>query len=353
MQFFEKTFLGNTTRDWLIALAVSGGIFGAYQIAKGLTLQRLSEWAKKTETDWDDFFVELVSRTRPWVLAVFCALAGALSLKAPPPKLLSVLRALGWLSLAIQFGFWGNAFLRRWVERLSRKDGSPQPIEKTAFGMAELIGRIVLWSILLLAALDNLGVDITSLVAGLGVGGVAVALAVQNILGDVLCSVSIFLDKPFEIGDFIVVGDKMGTVERIGIKTTRLRSLGGEQLVFPNSQLVGGIVQNFKRMEERRVVFSLGVTYETPAKKLEQLPGIIREILAGEKGIRIDRIHFKSYGDFALIFEIVYYVLSADYNAYMDIQQRINFSLFSRFEKEGISFAYPTQTVYVQNAPKV
>ena len=177
--------------------------------------------------------------------------------------------------------------------------------------------------------------------------GIAIALAVQNILGDIFCSLSIILDKPFELGDFIIVGDLMGTIEHIGIKTTRLRSLSGEQLVFSNSDLVGSRIRNYKRMWQRRIVFEFGVTYQTPAAKVERIPGIVAEILGGQDRARLDRAHFKSYGNSALIFEVVYYVLEPDYNVYMDVQQAINLALMHRFEAEGIEFAYPTQTLYV------
>ena len=210
------------------------------------------------------------------------------------------------------------------------------------------IARLVLWATILLLILDNLGVDITALVAGLGIGGVAIALAVQNILGDLFASLSIVLDKPFVLGDFVIVGDLMGSVENIGIKTTRVRSLSGEQLVFSNNDLLTSRIRNFGRMQERRVVFKLGVTYQTPAEKLEGIPGIIREAIEARDKTRFDRSHFASYGDFSLDFETVYYVLSADYNLYMDIQQAINLAIFRRFADEGIEFAYPTQTLFLE-----
>ena len=179
------------------------------------------------------------------------------------------------------------------------------------------------------------------------VGGIAVALASQNILGDLFASLSILFDKPFVVGDFIIVGDMMGTVERVGLKTTRVRSLSGEQLVFSNNDLLSSRIKNYKRMEERRVVFTLGVTYQTNAERLESIPGIIREPIAQEEKVRFDRSHFKGYGDFALLFETVYWVTEPDYNLYMDIQQKINLELFRHFEKQGIEFAYPTQTIHL------
>jgi len=196
-------------------------------------------------------------------------------------------------------------------------------------------------------ALDNLGIDVTALVAGLGIGGVAVALAVQNVLGDLFASLSIILDKPFVIGDFLVIGEYMGSVEYVGLKTTRVRSLSGEQLVFSNSDLLKSRIRNYGRMYERRVVFNIGVTYDTPRELLKRIPGMIRAAVEAQDKTRFDRSHFMKYGDYALQFETVYYVLSPDYNVYMDIQQAIYLIIHEDFEQNHIDFAYPTQTLIV------
>jgi small-conductance mechanosensitive channel len=213
--------------------------------------------------------------------------------------------------------------------------------------MLAFVGRVAVWSIVLLVLLDNLGVDITTLVAGLGVGGVAVALAAQNILGDLFASLSIVLDRPFVVGDFLNVGDFLGTVEKVGIKTTRIRSLSGEQLIFANNDLLGSRIRNYGRMQQRRVVFSIGVTYQTPPEKLAAISDMLREAVEAQQDVRFDRAHFAKYGDFALIYEIVYYCLSADYNRYMDVQQAINIRIYERLAEAGVEFAYPTQTLYL------
>jgi len=214
----------------------------------------------------------------------------------------------------------------------------------SAFGF---LARLALWTIIMFSALDNLGVNITALVAGLGVGGIAVALATQNILGDLFASFSIVLDKPFVIGDFIIVGECLGTVERIGLKTTRIRSLSGEQIIFSNSDLLGSRVRNFKRMYERRIVFSIGVIYQTSREQVAAIPAMLRESIEAQQMARFDRAHFKGFGDYALHFEAVYYVRSPDFTRYMDTQQAINLEIMRRFEEAGIEFAYPTQVVYV------
>ncbi|MBN1129255.1 MAG: mechanosensitive ion channel family protein [Chitinispirillaceae bacterium] len=204
----------------------------------------------------------------------------------------------------------------------------------------------VVWAVAIIVLLDNLGVKISTLVAGLGIGGIAVALAAQTMLGDIFSYFMILLDRPFEVGDFVIVNDLMGTVEHVGIKSTRVRSLGGELLVFRNTDLTDSRIRNFKKMEQRRIVFSIGVTYGTSQEHLKKIPLLIASIVGSVKNTRFDRAHFKEFGDFSLVYEAAYYVLSPDYNTYMDIQQEINFKIRDEFEKAGIEFAYPTHTVY-------
>ncbi|MBN2040375.1 MAG: mechanosensitive ion channel family protein [Spirochaetes bacterium] len=206
---------------------------------------------------------------------------------------------------------------------------------------------ILCWTIALIIFLDNIGIKITGLVTGLGIGGVAVAFAAQAMLKDIFSYFSIFLDKPFEAGDFIIVDKYMGTVEQIGIKTTRIKSLSGEQLIFSNADLTDSRVRNFKRMEERRVVFTLGVTYETPVAVLKEIPDFIKKIIEEKNNTRFDRCHFSTYGDFNLVFETVYYVNTNDYNVYMDTQEYINLRIKEEFEEQKIEFAYPTQLLYM------
>jgi small-conductance mechanosensitive channel len=196
--------------------------------------------------------------------------------------------------------------------------------------------------------LSNIGVDVTPLLAGASIGGIAIAFALQNVLTDVFASFSIYFDKPFRVGDFITVGADSGTVKRIGIKTTRLQSLQGEELIISNKQLTESRINNFKRMDKRRGVFTFGVIYQTEIKKLEKIPKIITDIITKNKTAELDRVHFKSFGDSSLDYEVVYYVKSSDYRVFMDIQQEINLEIIHQFQKEGIEFAYPTKTVFLQ-----
>ncbi len=255
------------------------------------------------------------------------------------------------IGFLLQVALWGNAVISFWITRYMQKRMEEDAAAATSIGALRFVGKLLLWTFVLLLALDNLGIDVTALVTGLGIGGIAVALALQNVLGDLFASLSIVLDKPFVIGDFIIVGDFLGTVEHIGLKTTRLRSLSGEQLVFSNSDLLGSRIRNYKRMAERRIVFSFGVIYQTPHEKLARIPEMVREIIEAQEKARFDRAHFKAYGDSSLNFEVVYYVQVPDYLVYMDIQQAVNLELYRRFQEEGIEFAYPTRTLFIQRQP--
>ena len=318
--------------------------------AKGFAVRRLSRSAEAEGPDsWQAAVLQITQRTGRLFLLVVGVYAGTTLLSLPAP----VENALGWAFVIVAFlqaALWADRLVAVITEWRIRQTDAVAASARSAVSLIRFVGRVVVWSVALLLMFSNLGIDVTALVAGLGIGGIAVALAAQNILGDLFASLAIILDKPFEVGDFIIVGDKMGAVERIGIKTTRIRSLTGEQLVMANADLLGSRVHNYKRMNERRVVFSIGVTYETPADKVEILPGLLREIVEAQEPVRFDRAHFKSYGDFALVFEIVYWVLSADYNVYMDIQQAINLDILKRFEALDVGFAYPTQTVHLHGA---
>jgi len=248
----------------------------------------------------------------------------------------------------MQTAAWGNALIGHAVGREARQKIGKDAAQATMMGAAGFLAKVALWTVVLLVALDNLGFNITALIAGLGVGGIAVALGLQSILGDLFASLSIVLDKPFVIGDFIIVEQYQGTVERIGLKTTRMKSLSGEQIVFSNSDLLKSRIRNYQRMQERRIVFSLGIAYQTSREKLESIPSMIQEIISRQEAVRFDRAHFKEFGESSLNFEIVYFVESPDYALYMEKQQKINLELYQRFAEEGIQFAYPTRRIFVR-----
>jgi small-conductance mechanosensitive channel len=249
----------------------------------------------------------------------------------------------------LQVAFWGGSLIDYLVNRRLEGELEDQAAQATSLNALKLVAKIVLWTLVILLILENLtGVEINALIASLGVTGVAVALAVQNILGDLFASLSITLDKPFVIGDSVRVDEFIGTVEHIGLKSTRVRSISGEQVIFSNSDLLSSRIQNLKSMERRRVTFTIGVTYETPLEKLRIIPLIVREIIDNLQDITLDRVHFNLLGDFSLNFEIVYYVETPDFYRYMDLQQAINLELVRRFAEEEIEFAYPTQTVLME-----
>ncbi len=347
MPELDYVFYGNEIQAWLVALGIAAGSILVLRLVEAVVVARLQRLTKKTSTVIDDIVIASVRKTKLIYLLIVAVYLGSRALELPER-----VHSFGWKTLIvaslIQAGVWVSVGLQMWLEhyRETEEDGA----NRTTMNALSFIGRIALWATILLLVLDNLGIDVTALVAGLGIGGIAIALAVQNILGDLFASLSIVLDKPFVNGDFIMVGDLLGSVEHIGIKTTRIRSLSGEQLVFSNADLLGSRIRNFGRMEQRRVVFSIGATYQTPADKLEAVPNIIQEAVEAQDNTRFDRSHFSSYGDFSLNFETVYYVHSADYNLYMDIQQAINLQIYRRFGEEGIEFAYPTQTLFLEKS---
>jgi len=352
MNIFENILgseiLENTGRDWLTHLAIAALLLLLFFVSKALLRSRLQGMAKQTATPWDDAVVDTLARTTNFALVIFALSLGSLSLTLPE-SVRTIMASVAVITLIIQAGLWASNLLKFWLEHASNQRREQDPASIATLSVASWIGRIILWSVILLLVLDNIGFDITALVAGLGIGGVAVALAVQRILGDLFASLSIVLDKPFVVGDFLVIDDYIGSVEQVGLKTTRLRSLTGEQLVMSNSDLLQSRLRNYGRMYERRILFTLGVTYQTPREKLEKIPAIIEAAISKQESARFDRSHFIAYGDFSLNFESVYYVTEPDYAVYMDIQQAINLELHKAFEQEGIEFAYPTQTVFVES----
>jgi small-conductance mechanosensitive channel len=342
----DVMFFNNSTLAWLTALGIAVGVTLALYVSKAVVTHHLRRLAERTETRLDDVAVAALDATRPMVLVILGLYAGSRVLALPASVHVFATRAAIVTGL-IQAAIWGNAALRSWLTQYY-ENRATDPARATSAAAVGFIARMVLWIVILLMILDNLGVNITTLVASLGIGGIAVALAVQNILGDLFASLSIVLDKPFVIGDFIIVDKYLGTVEYVGLKTTRIRSLGGEQLVFSNADLLKSRLQNMTRLETRRAAFTVGVTYDTPAPKLRAIPGMLAEIVKAQPKVRLDRAHFTGVGPSSMNFEVVYFYESPDYIAFMDVQQEINLQMVERFDAEGIEFAYPTQTLQVR-----
>ena len=348
MNILEMKFLGNETGRWLLSLGIAALSFIILLVLKKIIANYVERHAKKTATGIDDSIVELIRKTHSFFLLLLSAVVGSYFLTLSP-AVNAILQKIAVLSFLGQALVWGNSVLKYGIEHAVAKYRKDNASEATTVVALGYVGKAVLWSVILLLALDNLGVNINTLIAGLGIGGIAIALALQGILGDLLASLSVVLDKPFVLGDFIIIDNYLGTVERIGIKTTRIRSLSGEQIIFSNADLLKSRIRNYKRMYERRVEFRFGIVYETPVHKLRDIKSIVKTIIQSKEKTRFDRVHFKEYGDSGLIYEVVYYVLDPDYNVYMDIQESINLEIYSRFAEEGIAFAYPTRTVVMKN----
>ena len=396
--FLDEVYWDNSVRQYLVAALTMVAIIAAVYLFRGVIVARIRHLADKTDTQIDDTLLKVAANTRMWIFAIVGLAAGSGMLELPSsvenamPKIAATL-------FFIQVGIWVSCFIAESVRHYHmRKQDSGETETLPTINIVGVSARIATWVVVTLLILANFGVDVTALITGLGIGGIAVALAVQKVLSDLLASVTIVLDKPFEVGDFIVVGELLGTVETIGVKTTRVTSLGGECLVFPNSDLVNSRLRNYKHLRERRVVFDVGVVYQTPAAVVRDIPALLQAAVEGQNQtfrgeasdaptdssasaesdeaaadkatpdkatpdkatpdkatideadmplIRFDRAHFKVYADSALKFEVVYYVLTPDYNVYMDIQQAVNFAIMDAFQARSIDFAYPTRTLYM------
>jgi small-conductance mechanosensitive channel len=349
MKWLYEAWRSNDLYDWGTAGLLVAAALLALAVARFGASRIIGVIARRTASELGDHVARVIARTQLWLLFPLALYAGASALELPA-KLERLIDFLVLVGLLLQVVLWVNNFIGYWMERQVEKRRGVDGEGVTALTLLGFTARVVVWALMLLLILDQLGFDITALVAGLGIGGVAIALAVQNILGDLFASLSIVLDKPFVVGDFIIVDDFVGTVEYIGLKTTRVRSLSGEMIVFANNDLLKSRIRNFKRMYERRVVFTVAVTYDTPLDKLEGIPAFLRAAVERRKQIRFDRAHFKEFADSALVFEVVYYVLTPDYNLYMDTQQAINLEICRHFREQHIEFAYPTRTIHFHGA---
>jgi len=341
----------NTQQELMIAVGIGVASFLILFIVRAIVVKKLHLWSRRSETLWDDLLADVVASTHSILLAIVSMLI-ALSNLDLPSHFSAVMRSGFTLILLLQVGLWAHRALRSWRSiQIARFQEAENSTAATNYGVIAFLAEMLLWIILFLLVLDNLGFNITTLVASLGVGGIAVALAVQNILGDLFASLSIALDKPFVVGDFIVIDGLMGTVKQVGLKTTRVQSLSGEELIFSNADLLKSRIRNYKRMTERRVVFQIGVEFGTSTQQLRRTNDILREVVDAQRDVRLDRSHFKTIGASSLDFEVVYYVLTPDYTQYMDIQQAINLQLIERLAVEGINFAFPTQTLHIASLP--
>jgi len=339
--------LGNSIVNWGTALGIAIASYVILRLARRFINKKLQSLAASTDTQVDDLVSDVLAGTRSFFLIIVSANMGARVLDLHDVAA-DVIGKITLVAFFVQAGIWISRGVAFSLSRSLRKDAEENPASVTMMTPMMFLARLVIWAVILLLTLDNLGVDVTALITGLGIGGIAVALALQTVLGDLFASLAIVMDKPFVIDDFISVGDFSGTIEHVGLKTTRVRSISGEQIVIGNSDLLNSRIRNFKRMQERRILFRVGVTYQTPHAKLQAIPAMIRQVIEENQQARFDRCHFKEFADSSLTFETVYYILSPDYAVYMETQQAINLEIYRRFESEGIEFAYPTQTLYLE-----
>ena len=346
MDFLNLMFWNNTILDYIVFLGVLALGFVAIFVLGRIVLRRIAKYQEKTQSPYAAL---VLSGIKQYVLptayfTLFYACTRMLALNVKLGHIVGVLSALFAIVMGAQFFASLTTFF------FAKLGKGKEDSASLAIKWLIRIAKIVIWGIALILFLDNVGVKITSLVTGLGIGGVALAFAAQSALTDIFCFFTIFFDKPFEIGDFIIAGEHMGTVEHIGVKTTRLRAIGGEQLIASNTDLTGSRIRNYKTMQQRRVSFTLGVTYDTPAETLKKIPLLIQKIVDETEDATFSRAHFANFGSYSLNFEVVYFVLGGDYDHYMDFNQRINLGIKDGFEHLGVSFALPMSMVQVVNS---
>jgi small-conductance mechanosensitive channel len=346
MHALTQSYFGNPLWAWMAAALAVAVTISAGALLRGFFGKRLRSSAGPREGVVRSLLQRLALGSSTVLLLGISLWVAGLILTLPD-KWELVIRTIASLSLATQVALWIHGVMSFAIDRGEAIAAERDPGSLTMIRTLGLLGKVALWTVMVLLALHNVGVNVTALVAGLGIGGIAVALALQNILADVFSSIAIILDKPYQVGDFIAVGDSMGTVERIGLKTTRIRSLSGEQLVFSNSELLKSHIRNFKRMAERRVEFAIGVPYNTPVEKVERVPTILREIISETPNVRLERATFKEFGESSLTVECVYFVKDIGYSLYLGVQERINLEILRRLQEEGIEPAHPNRTLYV------
>ncbi|MET0330137.1 MAG: mechanosensitive ion channel family protein [Dyella sp.] len=337
------TFIGIAAWRWLVGSAIA--FIGILVVL--ISLRLLSRALSHRRSALARALGVAAAQTRGWLVSIAFVVLGVQTLGLSD-RTNRYIGLIGTVAIAVQLGLWANSLVRSWTVTSLSVDGI-QTHNPVVLTMMSWLARIMVWATLLLAAMSVAGVNITAFVASLGVGGVAVALALQSILSDLFASMSIGLDKPFEIGQFVTFGDVAGTIVHVGVKTTRICSLTGEEIVIGNAELLGNTLHNYARMEQRRIVFGFGVTYDTDAATLATIPGIVRAIAEKTADVRVDRAHFKGFGQSSLDFEVVYYVTSPDFNRYMDAQQTINLGIVKAFAEQHIEFALPTRTLQMQN----
>lgn len=345
-------YYGNTVENWLIALALAVGTYMLLAAVRKVALVRLHQLAERTSTQIDNMITDVLGKTTFWFSAYLSLYAGSRWLLLPP-QADTVLDKVTVAALTVQLAIWGNQLINHWVIRFLKERHAGDAGMQTMAGALGFISRLALFSALLLMALQNMNVEIDALLTGLGIGGIAVALSVQTVLGDLFASLSIVFDKPFLIGDFIILDNgMMGTVEHVGLKTTRIRSLTGEELIVSNNDLLRTRIRNYRHMQERLVNFKVSVTYQTRHEQLKMIPEIIKAIIDAHPRTVFEWANFVGFGTYSFDFDVAYYVKNYEWYSFMRIREEIYLEIVRRFAEEKIELAYPTQTLFVEDEPK-
>jgi len=345
----ERILYGNSLADWVVAGIVVVGAWAGLWILRRWISARYKRHSTAARPAPVRLILYLLANTRQYFILAIALYAGQESLTLPA-KLQHVVDDVVLMLILLQAGLWARRSVRFYLEAKEMERG-PDRVFAGSLDIIYFVAGLLIWSLVVLVALENLGVNITALLAGLGVGGVAVALALQNVLGDLFASLSIALDKPFVVGDLLTIDTFTGTVERIGIKTTRLRSDAGEQIILSNADILRSRVRNFGRIAEQRALATIRVAYATPGEKLREIPKLLERIVREQVNVRFDRCHLKTLGDSCLLFELSYFAQQPKINPLLDLQQAVNLRIIEEFRRAGIEFAYPAQRVVVEQLP--
>ncbi len=345
---WASVFLNNQIYQWIEGLAAGLIVVIVLGLLKWL-VQRRTKLSAAMPVNNSRILISALFKHTPWIFIVWIAVFAFMRFLNLAPAAVGVIETITIIVVLIQIGLWSVEIIEFWlIRRQPAAEAGTVGYKKGPVGAIVILSKIVVWILVVILALENIpGIHVTTLIASLGIGGIAIGLALQKVLGDLFASLTISIDQPFVEGDAISVDQFSGEVEHIGLKSTRIRSGTGEQLIFSNSDLLDSRIHNYKRMDHRLVTFTLNITYETSYKKLQKIPKIIKDIIENHPQVTFNRAHFKGFDPSFYLFEAAYTVKTADYNAYMDVQQEINLEIVRQFHDDGISFAYPTQTVFV------
>jgi len=346
-EFLDPTFFGNTLWRWTIAGSIALGVFALLWFVRRVMRSQYKRLAATPEDELLELPLKVASRTATLFILLAAVFAGIQAVELPPKLFRSVL-TLFTIAAFWQIGLWATTAVLASLDRRARREMQVNRAAAGTIGILGFIARVTIWALVLMLTLDNLGIEIKPLLASLGIGGIAVALAAQNVLGDLFASLAITLDRPFVVGDSVGVDNFSGTVEYIGVKSTRLRGTDGEQIIMPNANLMSSRMRNHSRLRERRVVLSISLDQSTPTTKLAKIPPLLRTLIESQQNTRFDRAHFAKITATSFDFEAVYFVTVSDYGRYMDIQQTINLKLLEALEADGVSFSHPTQTLRLE-----